>query len=79
MVDLSSSGEITRFEDSSTEDFPKLTGFTSNIELPFLPTVTWPPCFRPWSLIQSFGNDTNKKNSVYRKIILHCIITKRLD
>ena len=58
MDDLSSSGEIIRLEDSSPEDFPKLTGFTSKTVLPFLSTVTWSPCFRPCSLIQSFGNDT---------------------
>ena len=58
IADLSSSGEIMRLDDSSPEDFPKLTGLTSNMELPFLPTETWSPCFSPWSLIQSFGNET---------------------
>jgi hypothetical protein len=49
IVDFSSSGAIIRFEDSSPEVFPKLTGLTSNTVLPFLPTVTWSPWFKPWS------------------------------
>ena len=40
MADFSSSGEIVRLDDSSPEDFEKLTGLTSKVLLPFLPTET---------------------------------------